>query len=164
MRGDELRILDRAAVLQISRDPGRPEGMAACGRGKTGGKRAALHHAEHISPRHRVRREVPPVIDAPEVVDVRLPAIRFDSPPQVRLLGKGRKERLCPLWPETIDLLRTTLRDRNVQVVEDVPLFVNAVGRPLTRLDEARRNRGMPTSRNRNGNASVEGPGSPRLA
>jgi len=71
---------------------------------------------------------------AQEVVDVRLPAIRFDSPPQVRLLGKGRKERLCPLWPETIDLLRATLRDRNVGLVEDVPLFVNAVGRPLTRF------------------------------
>ena len=71
---------------------------------------------------------------AQEVVDVRLPAIRFDSPPQVRLLGKGRKERLCPLWPETIDLLRATLRDRKVQLVEDVPLFVNAAGRPLTRF------------------------------
>jgi len=71
---------------------------------------------------------------AQEVVDVRLPAIRFDSPPQVRLLGKGRKERLCPLWPETIDLLRNTLRDRNVGLVEDVPLFVNAVGRSLTRF------------------------------
>lgn len=28
MRGDDLRALDRAAVEQISRDPGRPEGMA----------------------------------------------------------------------------------------------------------------------------------------
>ena len=28
-------------------------------------------------------------------------AIRLESPFQVRLLGKGRKERICPLWPET---------------------------------------------------------------
>jgi integrase/recombinase XerC len=33
---------------------------------------------------------------AQETVDVRLPAVRFDMPAQVRLFGKGRKERLCP--------------------------------------------------------------------
>jgi site-specific recombinase XerD len=71
---------------------------------------------------------------AQEVVDVRLPAIRFEAPAQVRLLGKGRKERLCPLWSETIDLVRAMLRDRRVQPTEDVPLFVNAAGHSLTRF------------------------------
>jgi site-specific recombinase XerD len=71
---------------------------------------------------------------AQEVVDLRIPAVRFESPPQVRLFGKGRKERLCPLWPETIDLLRATLKDRNVQLTKETPLFVNAAGRPLTRF------------------------------
>ena len=71
---------------------------------------------------------------AQEVVDLRLPAVRFGPPPQVRLFGKGRKERLCPLWPETTDLLRAALKDRNVRLTENVPLFVNAAGRPLTRF------------------------------
>jgi len=71
---------------------------------------------------------------AQEVADVRLPAVRFESPAQVRLVGKGRKERLCPLWSETIELLRVTLKDRAVQPTDDVPVFVNAVGRPLTRF------------------------------
>jgi len=71
---------------------------------------------------------------AQEVVDVRLPAVRFEAPAQVRLLGKGRKERLCPLWPETIALLRAMLKDRGVRSDADVPLFVNATGRPLTRF------------------------------
>jgi site-specific recombinase XerD len=71
---------------------------------------------------------------AQEVVDVHLPAVRFDAPPQVRLLGKGCKERVCPLWPETIELIRATLKDRNVELTADVPLFVNAAGRPLTRF------------------------------
>jgi site-specific recombinase XerD len=71
---------------------------------------------------------------AQEAVDVRLPAVRCDAPAQVRLLGKGRKERLCPLWPETVDLLRVMLRDRGVPLAEDVYLFVNAAGRPLTRF------------------------------
>jgi site-specific recombinase XerD len=71
---------------------------------------------------------------AQEVVDVRLPAVRFEAPAQVRLLGKGRKERLCPLWAETSDLLRAMLKDRGVRLTEDVPLFVNATRRPLTRF------------------------------
>jgi len=71
---------------------------------------------------------------AQEAIEVRLPAVRFDAPPQVRLFGKGRKERLCPLWPETIDLLRSMLKDRNVSLAEDVPLFLNAAGHHLTRF------------------------------
>jgi len=71
---------------------------------------------------------------AQEVVEVRLPAVRFEAPAQVRLLGKGRKERLCPLWAETIALLRAMLTDRGVRPDTDVPLFVNATGRPLTRF------------------------------
>jgi site-specific recombinase XerD len=71
---------------------------------------------------------------AQEVVDVCLPAVRFEAPAQVRLLGKGRKERLCPLWAETIALVRAMLRDRGVQLTDHVPLFVNATGRALTRF------------------------------
>jgi integrase len=45
-----------------------------------------------------------------EALDVCPQAIRFDSPACVRLYGKGRKERICPLWPETVSLLRSLLR------------------------------------------------------
>lgn len=71
---------------------------------------------------------------AQEVVDVRLPALRFEAPAQVRLVGKGQKERLCPLWTETVELLRVMLRDRGMPLTEDVHLFVNAARRPLTRF------------------------------
>lgn len=71
---------------------------------------------------------------AQEVIEVRLPAVRFEAPAQVRLLGKGRKERLCPLWPETIALLRAMLTDRGVLLTNDVPLFVNANRHTLTRF------------------------------
>ncbi len=71
---------------------------------------------------------------AQEVVDVHMPAVRFSAPAQVRLLGKGRKERLCPLWPETVERLRHMLRDRQADEKADEPLFLNAVGRPLTRF------------------------------
>ncbi|MBI2502401.1 MAG: site-specific integrase [Candidatus Latescibacteria bacterium] len=71
---------------------------------------------------------------AQEVVDLRLPALRLDAPAQVRLYGKGRKERLCPLWTETVGRLRAMLRDRTTAEAADQPLFVNATGRPLTRF------------------------------
>jgi integrase/recombinase XerD len=36
-----------------------------------------------------------------EVLTLRVSDIRFERPRHVRILGKGRKERICPLWPET---------------------------------------------------------------
>ena len=56
-------------------------------------------------------------------------AIRFESPAHVELFGKGRKSRVCPLWPETVDLLRALLRRRPRP--DDQPIFVNCYGRPL---------------------------------
>lgn len=71
---------------------------------------------------------------AQEIVDIKLPALRLSAPAQVRILGKGRKERLCPLWPETASLIHDTLRDRELTGHEDVHLFLSAAGRPLTRF------------------------------
>ena len=69
---------------------------------------------------------------AQEVVDVHVGDIRFTPPLQVRLRGKGRKERLSPLWPQTVALLRDMLRDRTEAT--DESLFRNYAGRPLTRF------------------------------
>jgi site-specific recombinase XerD len=64
-----------------------------------------------------------------EALDVCPQAIHFDSPAHVRLLGKGRKERFCPLWPETIDLLKALLKRR--PRAEGEPIFTNRYGEPL---------------------------------
>jgi integrase/recombinase XerC len=64
-----------------------------------------------------------------EALGVRLQDVRFEAPPCVRLFGKGRKERLCPLWPETVADLRALLRHQPRGDTE--PLFVNRYGRPL---------------------------------
>jgi site-specific recombinase XerD len=45
------------------------------------------------------------------------------------LYGKGRKERLCPLWPETVSLLKALLQ-RQLRA-DDEPIFVNRYGAPL---------------------------------
>lgn len=64
-----------------------------------------------------------------EALDVCPRAIRFDSPACVRLYGKGRKERLSPLWPETVSLLRSLLQRQPRP--DDEPIFVNRYGVPL---------------------------------
>ena len=64
-----------------------------------------------------------------EALDLRPNAIRFAAPATVRLFGKGRKERICPLWPETIQLLRALLSRQPRP--DDQPLFVNRHGDPL---------------------------------
>ena len=56
-------------------------------------------------------------------------SVRLTSPPHVTLYGKGRKERICPLWPETVALL-AALRKRQPRPDHE-PLFVNRYGRPL---------------------------------
>ena len=56
-------------------------------------------------------------------------ALRLESPFQVRLFGKGRKERVCPLWPETVALLKEFLKRQ--PRAEGEPIFVNRYGRPL---------------------------------
>jgi integrase/recombinase XerD len=70
-----------------------------------------------------------------EALNVRITDIRLGAPPQVRLLGKGRKTRICPLWPATARLLRDMIGER-AGVFDDAvsPLvFFNARGEPLTR-------------------------------
>jgi site-specific recombinase XerD len=64
-----------------------------------------------------------------EALAIRPRELRLDRPRQVRLQGKGGKERICPLWPETAAALRPML----TAVSADEPIFRNACGTPLTR-------------------------------
>jgi site-specific recombinase XerD len=64
-----------------------------------------------------------------EALDVCPQAIRFESPAQVELLGKGRKTRICPLWPETVDVLKALMKRQPRP--ESEPIFLNRYGQPL---------------------------------
>jgi integrase/recombinase XerD len=48
----------------------------------------------------------------------------------VKILGKGRKTRICPLWPVTVKVL-TALSGRRAV---DQPVFLNRCGQPMTRF------------------------------
>jgi len=64
-----------------------------------------------------------------EALDLCPEAIRFEAPSCVRLRGKGRKERICPLWPETVMLLKKLLERQPRASNERV--FINRYGDPL---------------------------------
>ena len=69
-----------------------------------------------------------------EILDVRACDIQLTKPFQVRLFGKGRKERFCPLWPQTARLLRSFFKERLLEPHSQQQVFLNHRGEPLTRF------------------------------
>jgi site-specific recombinase XerD len=69
-----------------------------------------------------------------ELLDVRTTDLQLTTPPQVRLVGKGRKLRTCPLWPQTARLLRALCAERGLDLGANARVFVNHRGGPLTRF------------------------------
>jgi site-specific recombinase XerD len=64
-----------------------------------------------------------------EALNLTPQAVRLEAPCHVRLFGKGRKERICPLWPETVELLKAFLKRKPRK--DDEHIFVNRYGDPL---------------------------------
>jgi site-specific recombinase XerD len=69
-----------------------------------------------------------------EVVDLKASDLRLDASPSVRIFGKGRKERFCPLWRETARRLSGLLRERQVDPNSSESVFTNSQGKKLTRF------------------------------
>jgi site-specific recombinase XerD len=69
-----------------------------------------------------------------ELLDLQTCDLHLDRPCQVRLFGKGRKERMCPLWPQTATLLRELCAERHLDLRAAVPIFVNQREQPLSRF------------------------------
>ena len=69
-----------------------------------------------------------------EAVGLQACDLRLTLPASVLLRGKGRKERVCPLWPETARALRTHLETQGTGLQETHSVFLNHRGQPLTRF------------------------------
>jgi site-specific recombinase XerD len=69
-----------------------------------------------------------------EVVALQTTDLRLATPCSVTFLGKGRKERICPLWPETGRLLQQHIADTAIDPDHPQALFQNNRGTPLTRF------------------------------
>jgi site-specific recombinase XerD len=70
-----------------------------------------------------------------ELIDLNAGDVRLDPPPQVRLMGKGRKMRAVPLMDATVELLRNHRRENGLDCPDhaDKPLFQNRQGGRLSR-------------------------------
>ncbi len=69
-----------------------------------------------------------------EIVELKVCDLRLDGTGQVDLVGKGRKHRGCPLWPETVTTLRAYLKQRTPKQPGTERLFLNANEVPITRF------------------------------
>jgi site-specific recombinase XerD len=72
-------------------------------------------------------------VRAHELVTLKACDLELGTPASARIWGKGRKERIVPLWRKTAALLREWLCERQVDTRASVPVFVNHRGGPLTR-------------------------------
>lgn len=96
--------------------------LAAIDRTKRGGRRDYVLLATMFNTGARVQ----------EILDLRPCDLQLLKPFHARLVGKGRKERLCPLWRQTAELLAALLAESNHDPGDTV--FRNHRGQPLTRF------------------------------
>ncbi|MBL8232364.1 MAG: tyrosine-type recombinase/integrase, partial [Bryobacterales bacterium] len=69
-----------------------------------------------------------------EIADLRFRDLQLNKPFQVRLFGKGRKERYCPIWPQTASVLRTLCFSRDLESQPEAYVFLNHRGAQLSRF------------------------------
>lgn len=69
-----------------------------------------------------------------EIVHLKLDDMQLGDTPQIKLLGKGQKERICPIWPETANALKQYLQSRKSVSSGVENVFLNANGSAITRF------------------------------
>jgi integrase/recombinase XerD len=67
---------------------------------------------------------------AEEAAQLTIGSLRLSNPPSVRILGKGNKLRMCPLWTVTSSLLTCLVAQRS----PDDAVFLSRTSQPMTRF------------------------------
>ncbi len=67
---------------------------------------------------------------ADEAASLRVSNLQLGTSPSVRILGKGNKWRVCPLWPVTVATLRPLIAEKSA----DDPVFCGRTGEAMTRF------------------------------
>ncbi|WP_019038895.1 tyrosine-type recombinase/integrase [Psychroflexus tropicus] len=65
-----------------------------------------------------------------ELIDLKLDHLDFEQK-QLKVHGKRNKQRLIPLMPSTINLIRNYLEHRKLLATDSVSLFLTAKGKPI---------------------------------
>jgi site-specific recombinase XerD len=70
-----------------------------------------------------------------ELADVKIMDLRFETPAQIALTGKGRKTRVVPLMEKTVVILERYMIENGLKCPTKIhsPLFFNCHGKALTR-------------------------------
>jgi integrase/recombinase XerD len=111
----EMRLVDALTVDEIKALLAAPDSRSYCGLRD----RAMLHMAYACGLR------------ASELLNMQMTAFAPGSLAMVRIQGKGRRERVLPLWRETQQALRGWLGARGTTIEPTV--FLNRLGTPLSR-------------------------------
>jgi len=69
-----------------------------------------------------------------EIVNLGGCDLQLEAPPQVKLFGKGRKMRICPLWPQTAQVLKQFVSEAKLDLHSNAPIFCNRRGERLSRF------------------------------
>jgi len=69
-----------------------------------------------------------------EIVDMGACDLQLEPPPQVKLVGKGRKTRICPLWPQTAQVLKQFVSESRLELRSNAPVFCSQRGERLSRF------------------------------
>ena len=68
-----------------------------------------------------------------EVADLCVSNLELEPQPRVSLHGKGDKWRVCPLWKETVSLLKQLLSQNKSVITPECPVFMSHCRNALTR-------------------------------
>jgi integrase/recombinase XerD len=69
-----------------------------------------------------------------EIVDLGGCDLQLEPPPQVKLVGKGRKSRICPLWPQTAQVFKQFVTESRLDMRSNAPVFCSRRGERLSRF------------------------------
>ena len=69
-----------------------------------------------------------------EILDLRACDLQLTKPFQLSIIGKGRKQRYCPIWPQTAHLLRRLCMELQIDLRSEVRIFRNSRAEPLSRF------------------------------
>lgn len=69
-----------------------------------------------------------------EILDLRGCDLQLTKPFQLHLMGKGRKQRCCPIWAQTAQILDNLCKEMRIALSSETRVFLNCRAQPLTRF------------------------------
>ena len=69
-----------------------------------------------------------------ETSDLVLSWLSLEKPYKVQITGKGRKSRTCPLWKDTVEMLKKIITERAEPMKDCEHIFLNRMGKQFSRF------------------------------